>query len=482
MPSFPPNILVICTDQHRHDFLGYRGADWIRTPNIDRIANRGTVFTHCFTNAPLCLPARTALASGIQPHRIGCLDNGSFFPLSHRTFYQRLRDYGYWTGYGGKLDLAKPEESKEPRYLRPDGLRTEDYAFGFCSPRKISVKVSELERGNTPYREFLEEKGLLELYIADRKSRVRPSGIAGVTPKPHLDSREVEMPDNWVIEHNKDSPLSADEYSDGYIGRYAVDWLESVGTNSPWFYQANFNGPHDPFWAPTEFAEKYRDAEVPAPIPADYTKKPQWVGRRFITVDEEQIRFTRRQYSACIESIDAWIGRMLDVLEERGLAEEMIVIFTSDHGEMLGDFGLYTKQLPYESSIRVPLSICGPGIASGRESDALVEWIDLNATICELAGLPRQENIDAISLVPVLDNSRDSHRENILSALSHFRCLRTERWKYVRSHNDIEELYDLLNDPEELNNLAPTEGEASRVRAELSHELDLRWREGMWRR
>ncbi len=149
---------------------------------------------------------------------------------------------------------------------------------------------------------------------------------------------------------------------------------------------------------------------------------------------------------------------------------------------MLGDFGLYTKQLPYESSIRVPLSICGPGIASGRESDALVEWIDLNATICELAGLPRQENIDAISLVPVLDNSRDSHRENILSALSHFRCLRTERWKYVRSHNDIEELYDLLNDPEELNNLAPTEGEASRVRAELSHELDLRWREGMWRR
>ena len=168
-----------------------------------------------------------------------------------------------------------------------------------------------------------------------------------------------------------------------------------MGANRPWFYQANFIGHHDSLWAPTEYAEQYRDAAVPDPIPANTMGKPSWVGRRFITDDEDAILFTRRQYSACIKSIDRWVWRMLQVLEERKILEDTIVIFASDHGEMLGDFGLYTKNVPYEASIRVPLALCGPGISEGSVIDALVELIDLTATIFDIAGLPAQENIDA---------------------------------------------------------------------------------------
>ena len=483
MAKMPANILLICTDQHRYDFLGYNGADWLRTPNIDRIGREGTIFTHCVTNAPLCLPSRTAMAAGVHPHRIGCLDNGSYFPLSHRTYYQRLRDYGYWTGYGGKLDLAKPREAAPLRYNRPDGLRPEDYAFGFCSPCKIAQTVADLESDNSPYGTYLKERGWYRDFVQDRLARARSSGIPGVTAaKGGSDLRTVDMPDDWVVQANRDSILPSEDHTEAFIARHAMDWLDSVSETSPWFYQVNFIGPNEPFFPPSEFAEKYRDAAVPDPIPAETSGKPGWVERRFVTEDREQIRFTRRQYSAFIEMIDHWIGRILGVIESRGMAENTFIIFTSDHGEMLGDFGIYAKSVAYEPSIRVPLAICGPGLARGHRSDALVELIDLNATICELAGLPPQENIDARSLVPVLSGERTSHRDHVLTALSHFRCVRSRKWKFIRSLNDIEELYDLEHDPRERENLAQAGGEAGKVRTRLSRQLDQLWREGMWRR
>jgi transposase InsO family protein len=298
---------------------------------------------------------------------------------------QRLRDHGNWTGYGGKLDLAKPTRVPNPRYTRPDGLRREDFAFGFCSP-------------------------------------------------------------------------------------------------SPWFYQANFIGSHDPYWPPPEYAERYRDAPVPGAIPVDLDGKPAWVGRRFITDDSASIAFVRRQYSACIESIDAWVGRMLDVLEEGAMLDNTVVIFTSDHGDMLGDFGLFTKRVAYEASVRVPLIVSGEGVPAGSTSDALVEWFDLNPTICELADLPPQESINARSLAPILRGTGTTHREHVLSALYNFRAVRSRRWKYVRDVNDTAELYDLESDPLKRENLIGRDGEPAARARELSQVLEMRWRQGMWRR
>ncbi len=487
MADIRPSVLLIVTDQHRHDFVGYRGAHWLRTPNMDRIAGLGVAFTHCYVNSPVCGPARCALATGKQPHRIGCLTNADALPLSHRTFYQQLRDHNYWTGFVGKLDLAKValDFPGGGRAMRSDGASPEHFAFGFCQPVEIVAGMAgDLDRDRL-FGRHLQHLGLLEQWVADRKSRIPRESIVAVSNFSHgrVDLRHEAMPPGWVRDVCHDSPLPAEAHADVFVGEQSVRWLEEVPTVAPWFLQVNFMGPHDPFDPPREYADRCRDADVPEPIPAEYAGKPEWVARRFITDDPEQIRFSRRQYSAMVEMIDHQIGRMLDVLERRDMLDSTIVIFTADHGEMLGDFGLYIKHVPYEASARVPLAMFGPGIPSGRTADALVEWIDLNPTICELAGVPPLERTDAKSLLPVLRDPSRRHRETVLCCEQHFRSLRDARWKLVLSQNDVTELYDLDADPQEMQNLAAGgRRECASEARRLSGLMARRMAEGGWLR
>ncbi|MYA22934.1 MAG: sulfatase-like hydrolase/transferase, partial [Gemmatimonadetes bacterium] len=159
---------------------------------------------------------------------------------------------------------------------------------------------------------------------------------------------------------------------------------------------------------------------------------------------------------AAIELIDDQIGHILDALEKRGQLDNTYIIFSSDHGELLGDHGMYTKSAAYEASLRVPLIIAGPHIAGGRVCDALCELIDLNATICDFAQLAPQRDIDARSLQPILDGQTDTHRQETVAALRNFRCIRTGTHKYIQNYNDCDELYDLEQDPDELDNIAAT--------------------------
>ena len=159
------------------------------------------------------------------------------------------------------------------------------------------------------------------------------------------------------------------------------------------------------------------------------------------------------------------------------MLDNTYIVFSSDHGEMLGDHGAFTKGLPYDPSMRVPLLASGPGIAPGRTSEAMVELIDLNATICDLAGLPPQERVDARSFAPVLRGERAEHRDEIVSSLGHFRCVRSRDWKFVDNINDIPELYDMRNDPDELHNLAE---EKPQERQKMNQRLNRRWLEGEW--
>ncbi|MYK42162.1 MAG: sulfatase-like hydrolase/transferase, partial [Gemmatimonadetes bacterium] len=154
--------------------------------------------------------------------------------------------------------------------------------------------------------------------------------------------------------------------------------------------------------------------------------------------------------------------------EKRGQLDNTYIIFSSDHGELLGDHGLYTKSAAYESSLRVPLIIAGPNIAGGRVCDAMCELIDLNATICDFAQLAPQQGIDARSLQPVLAGQTDTCRQETVAALRNFRCIRTGTHKYIQNYNDCDELYDLEQDPDELHNIAAT---APDVVADLTRRL-----------
>ena len=440
-----PNLLFIMDDQHRHDYLSAAGASFLNTPNLDRLASRGVRFTQCITNAPVCAPARIGLASGLQPARLGCLDNNCYLPRHITPYYARLRDAGYRVGCVGKLDLAKPDPYNGRR-----GDRPRVFGWGFTHPveceGKMHAGMADEPRG--PYGFWLEEQGLFEAFRADYADR----GARG-----------------WIEGASHDSVLPTEAFEDVYIGRRAAEWIDEVPDDYPWHLFVSFVGPHDPFDPPAEYADRYRDADVPPAVRGGRAGssrddggreghgragKPEWVNARRRDLSAEEIAVTRRQYCAAIELIDDQVGRIIEAVERRGMGENTVVVFASDHGEMLGDHGLYTKSMPYEAALRVPLIAAGPGIPGGRTSDALVELIDVNPTLCALAGLPAQEGLDARDLGPVLAGERTTHREEAASALREFRLVRTAERKLVAHHTGEVELYDLESDPDELVNVA----------------------------
>ncbi len=450
-----PNVLFLMADQYRHDYLGCAGAGYVRTPNLDRLAAQGVRFTQCVTDCPVCAPARIGLATGLRPSRLGSLDNASYLPLSTPTHYQRFRDHSHRVGCVGKLDLAKPSH-----YNGRYGDRPCVYAWGFTHPEECEGKM---HAGSSPtpigpYTHYLQGRGLLQHFHEDYQAR-RQRG--------------------WIVGASHDSVLPGDAFEDAYIGRRAAEWIARVPDDFPWYLFVSFVGPHDPFDPPTDYAEHYRGAQMPPPIPAELQDKPRWVRARRVEASEEDVVVARRQYCGAIELIDDHVGLILEALEARGELENTYIVFSSDHGEMLGDHGLYTKSVPYEASLRVPLIIAGPGIPSGRTCAALVQLMDLNPTLCELVDIPAQQSIDAQSIVPLVLGKRGEHRTELVGMIRNWRCLRTHDHKLIQNDNDVTELYDLVADPEERVNIAHSRPELVR---DLSSRLRAHLLEGRWRR
>jgi arylsulfatase len=449
----PPNILFLMTDQQRWDYVGYAGAKFLDTPHIDRIAQRGMRFSHCMTNSPVCVPARIGLATGLNPSRVSAAANATFLARRIPTYYQRLRDHGYIVGGVGKMDLAKPD-----LYLGLHGQRPCTYMAGFTHPVEIEGKwhsgCSPTPLG--PYTLYLHEKGLLEAYFEDYKRRASQGYIKACGP----------------------SILPTEAFQDRYVGRRAAEWLEGASDDWPWHLFVSFAGPHNPFDPPAEYAKRYQDRKMPAATQDDLSGKPAWLRWRTEAATPDEIAFARRQYCGAITAIDDAIGDVMAALEKRGWLDNTIIIFSSDHGEMLGDHGMWEKQVAYEESIRVPLVVAGPGIPEG-ESDALIELSDINPTICELAGLPPQEEIDARSFVPLLRRETDAFRDNVLSWMPNFDCLRTRKYKLIANQNAEIELYDLEEDPKELRNIA---SERPEIVKELAPKIRERVLEGRWLR
>ncbi len=443
-----PNILFIMDDQHRFDYLGCAGASFVSTPHIDALAERGMRFTQCCCSSPVCVPSRLSLATGLRPGRVGTVGNNGSLPDNVASYYQRLRDAEYRVGLVGKVDLNKGVSFNGRKGDRPSA-----YRFGFTDPVECEGKMhaGKFPTPQGPYGFHLEERGLYKAFHEDYKLRSEKG---------------------WIVGVSHDSVLPTDAFEDIYIGQRSVEWLETRTEEYPWHLFVSFVGPHDPFDPPTEYAEKYRDKPMPATIPE--RPKPNWVEqkRKGYASTAEQIAHTQRQYCAAIEAVDDQVGAIVATLERKGMLENTYIVFSSDHGEMLGDHGLYQKSVGYEAALRVPLIVAGPGIAEGKETGALVELMDLNPTICEWAGLPTQPNIQGMSLAAVARGEQDALRSATVSELENLQLIRTERYKLILNHNDTTELYDLKEDPNELNNIAKERRDlVGELRGQLRKEL-----------
>lgn len=424
-----PNILFFYPDQHRYDFTGLNGQYPVRTPNLDALAKRGVGYSQAVTPSPLCAPARACIASGREYDRCGVPDNFTVnYPLEQRTFYRILRDAGYRVMACGKFDLRKKamDWGRDGRHI-VDGVDYLDL-LGFSAGIDNSGKwdgYTAYNKGNVcPYYDFLESSNLTRAQIDDFTLRRG---------------------------HNYDNTdattLPDDAYVDNWIARNGLDLIRSAGPDEPWFLQINFNGPHPPMDITASMKSRWEDVRFPQPY-----------GCKQYTPDVHDS--IRGNYAAMIENIDSWLGVYIDELEKRGELDNTVIVFSSDHGEMLGDLNLWSKTLPYHPSAGVPLVVAGPGIRRGVIENGPVTTLDLTATFLDYAGVEIPSDMDSMSLRQQLERGI-SGREYVRSGLGTWRMVYDGRYKLITGFDpslpkkqDIPAdqrlvLFDLQDDPRE---------------------------------
>ena len=434
-----PNFLFFFPDQHRPDWAEWNPALPLRTPNLSWLARRGMRFTNAYCNSPLCAPSRASLASGKGYERCGVRNNGQDYPLDQPTYYQSLRQAGYRVAGVGKLDLHKPTLD-----WGPDGSRLlEEWGFTEGLDNEGKLDGSNAFRANPeapgPYLSFLRCQGLAERYAQEHRER-----------KQHLDAYATVVPD--------------DAYCDNWLSENGLRFLSGFPAGQPWHLVVNFTGPHNPMDVTPSMRERWQDVDLPLPHDNQMS-------------DQTGLLRNRQNYAAMIENIDRQVGRFIDAVAARGELKSTIVVYASDHGEMLGDHHRWGKSIWYQPSVRVPLIVAGPGIQEGVISDALVSLHDLAATFLECADSRPMPDMDAVSLCPLLQGQTDSHRDRVIVGLTEWRLVFDRRFKLVIDPSKGTLLFDLREDPCEDHNVADLHPEVvDRLRQLLTTDTPLEGR------
>ncbi len=426
----PANILLLFPDQWRFDWTGANPALDVRTPNLDALARRGARFTRAVVPSPLCAPSRACLAAGREYSNCGVPNNGYDYPLDQPTFYQALRARGYAVLGCGKFDLHKKTED-----WGLDGKRLlKEWGFtdGVDNAGKNDAIRSGAVTPKDPYMAYLHKRGLAAAHVEDFRKRRGDGGYAATFP----------------------TPLDEEAYCDNWLAQNGLNLLRSVPKGKPWFLQVNFTGPHNPMDITVRMEKLVRGRSFPQP-----NRNTQFSPETHVAI--------RQNYTAMCENIDRWVGLYLKEIEARGETANTLVVFSSDHGEMLGDHNRWGKSVPFQPSVGVPLYAAGPGVKGGLVSDALVSIMDLTATFLDYAGAAPLKSTDSRSLRPLFEGRTRKHREFVRSGLNEWRAVWDGRYKLVTGFDPAQArkggetaaplLFDLEADPLENNNIASRE-------------------------
>ncbi|WP_170325086.1 choline-sulfatase [Ruegeria arenilitoris] len=441
-----PNIVVVMADQLAPQFCGAYGHPTVKTPNIDALAARGMRFDAAYCNSPLCAPSRFAFMSGQLISRIAAYDNASEFRASVPTFAHYLQALGYRTCLSGKMHFVGPDQ----KHGFQDRVTTDIYPSDFAW---------------TPDWEAPDER--IDKWYHNMQT-VKESGEAIATFQTDYDDEVEFAARRWLIDRGRD---------------------RAAGDDAPFCLVASFIHPHDPYVAKPEWWNLYSDDDVPMP---EFTLTPaeqdpfsrrvmDGIEASYVPLTEEEVRRARRAYLANVSYFDSKLGAMVKTLEEIGELDNTIVIVTADHGDMLGERGLWYKMNFFEHSARVPLIMAGPGVAQGTASNAC-SLIDLLPTFVEIAGgsvAMLGEPVDGRSLMPLARGETDPIDEAIGEYCAEMTpypvfMIRRRSLKYIHCDPDPPQLYDLAIDPLEKVNRAENPDYATQV-ANFAAEVARRW-------
>ena len=490
--STPPNIIFIMSDDHAYQAISAYGSTFIETPHIDRIAGEGVRFDRAFVTNSICGPSRAVILTGKFSHVNGFLNNHSRFDASQMTFPKLLRKNGYKTAVVGKWHLGSDPTGFDfwrilygqgvyynPDFKSPQGtVKTTGYVSDVITDMAIDW-IDSLKQGQpfmlmyhhkASHREWSPPPRYLGYY--SDKAIPEPATLFDDYANRGRAAKEAEM---RIREHmglpidNKIRPAIAESLGFSY--------------HEPWFGKSYLEN-----MSHLNAEEKAAWEKVYGPINEEF--------RQNTPAGDDLVRWKYRRYMedylATTKSIDDNIGRLLAYLDEKGLSENTLVIYTSDQGFFLGEHGWFDKRFMYEESFRTPLVMRWPArIGAGQTSADLVQNLDIAQTILDAAGVAAPPEMQGRSLLPLTRGEREQWRDAVYYHYYQFPSIhmvkrhygvRTERYKLIHFYYDIDEweLYDLEKDPQEMNNVYedPAYGEIREQLMEKLHELQAQYQDG----
>jgi len=445
MTGAKPNILFVMADQLAARYLPFHGHPLVKTPNLSRFAAEGVVFDNCYSTSPLCSPARATVMNGLLPSRTGVYDNAAEFPSAIPTWAHYLRLAGYKTCLSGKMHFVGPDQLH--------GLE-----------ERLTTDIYPADFGWTPDWRLRQER--IDWWYHNMTSVLQP-GIAEITNQLEFDDEVAFLAIRKIYDY----------------ARFAA--------GKPFCLMASFTHPHDPYAARARFWNLYRDQDIDLPrVPRLDRKDLDPHSQRLYdmsamddyTVTEADLRAARHGYYANISYVDDLIGQMISAIEATGNIDNTVIVFTSDHGDFLGERGLWYKMSYLEPSAHVPLLIWAPKLFDARRVREPVSLADLLPTLTAIgnggaATLARA--VDGRSLYPLLLGAKDDPDATAWGeylaegAVAPVYMLRRGPWKFIHTPADPDQLFNLDDDPDELTNLAPAHPLAAQFRAEVEAKFDI---------
>lgn len=424
----PPNVLLIMTDEHHAQVSGFAGDTVVETGCLDRLASRSVVFDRATCAGPVCTPSRMSMLTGREPHRCaGWSNHWVIFP-ERVTWPAHFAEHGYTTALIGKMHFGGRDQMQGFQHRPYGDLR---HGLGH-QPDPLSMFPGYAHTASAGTTEV--PVSLLQDVVVSREAR------------------------EFIVEHADTRP------------------------DQPWFVCASYSRPHAPLTTPGRYQRRYAGRVPTAAATSPDGLVEQFARNRVHDVPEAQSLRAREAYYACVDFVDDCIAELLEPLERDGLLDDTIVIYTSDHGEMLGLHSVWGKQLYHQASVGVPLLISGPGIAGGTERSDPISLIDLFPTTCGLAGLPLPSDVDGSDLSGSLLGDDDAPTRRFTASAAYrygirinhdeteesapheaWRCVQDDGWKYVEVERGARLLFNFVDDPCEVDNLVDLPEHGARV-------------------
>ena len=499
-----PNVLFVITDQQRADHNGFMGNPTLETPHLDRLAASGMVFDNAWVSNPICMPNRSTIMTGRMPSAHGVIFNDRSLERDANTFVRRFRTSGYHTGLIGKSHLQHGMSKNAVVPFRgepsgtlpfPDGWdQIEDFEryvdgrpedpddfYGFDH---VEFSIDHGARVAGHHLQWaLERGGRLEDLLIDQDAPA-----PGSDRSPHW--RQIYRP-----------PYPEELHSSTFVAERTVAFIEEAeGSGRPWLAWCSFPDPHHPMTPPGQWFDRYRPTDMPLPdsrhdplagapehlrtfVGIHPQEQRNWVSPCGFGEDDLLREATAATYGM-IGLIDHGVGRVLAALDELGVRDDTIVVFTSDHGDMMGDHGLFLKGfMHYRGTLQVPMVIDVPGYPAGQTA-ALASSIDLGPTLLDLCGIAGYDGIQGVSLGPVVRDAQASVRERVLieddvpvilsqltSIPARTRTLLMGDYRYTRNAKGEEQLFDLGTDPDEMHDVSDRRDARARMLEALADAM-----------